>query len=170
MSKTQPKPILNASLPAQFRQIRIALAREPGHPEGDDEVAYIFVAPLDSEGPHRFKALAGASRGLPGRAAASQRSRTSIGHLVHHPGGGWGFHYDDETNLPDEVGYHFADERFIVGEYVSINEQRQDAHLPRDDGVARLRRQRHAILSRSKRNGNERCEAASDGKGKRASV
>jgi hypothetical protein len=50
MSRAQPKPILNASLPAQFRQIRIALAREPGHPEGDDEMAYIFVAPIDAEG------------------------------------------------------------------------------------------------------------------------
>ncbi len=48
MSKTQRQPILNASLPAQFRQIRIALAREPGHPDGDAEVAYIIVAPLDS--------------------------------------------------------------------------------------------------------------------------
>ena len=49
MFKTQPRPILNASLPAQFRQFRLALAREPGHPEGDAEVAYIIVAPLDSE-------------------------------------------------------------------------------------------------------------------------
>ena len=39
------------------------------------------------------------------------------------PGGAWGFHYDDEANLPDEAGYHFADERFVVGEYVSINER-----------------------------------------------
>ena len=30
---------------------------------------------------------------------------------------------DGETSQPDEVGYHFADERFIVGEYVSINER-----------------------------------------------
>jgi hypothetical protein len=36
---------------------------------------------------------------------------------------GWAFHDNDgETNLPDEVGYHFADERFPVGEYVSLNE------------------------------------------------
>ena len=39
MSKTRPKPILNSSLPAQFRQFRLALAREPGHPEGDAEMA-----------------------------------------------------------------------------------------------------------------------------------
>ena len=48
-ANTQPKPILNASLPAQFRQFRLALAREPGHPDGDTEVAYIIVAPLNSE-------------------------------------------------------------------------------------------------------------------------
>ena len=47
--KSQRQPILNASLPAQFRQIRIALAREPGHPDGDAEIAYILVAPLDVE-------------------------------------------------------------------------------------------------------------------------
>jgi hypothetical protein len=45
------------------------------------------------------------------------------GHLVHRPGGSWGFHYNGQTNQPDEVGYHFADERFTVGEYVSINER-----------------------------------------------
>jgi len=42
---------------------------------------------------------------------------------VHLPGGAWGFHYDGEADLPDEAGYHFADERFVVGEYVSINER-----------------------------------------------
>jgi hypothetical protein len=35
MSKTQAEPILNASLPPQFRKIRINLARERDHPEGD---------------------------------------------------------------------------------------------------------------------------------------
>ena len=48
-TNTPPKPILNASLPAQFRKFRLALAREPGHPDGDAEVAYIIVAPLDAE-------------------------------------------------------------------------------------------------------------------------
>ena len=38
---------------------------------------------------------------------------------------GVGVYYDDEGNLPDEAGYHFADERFVVGEYVSINERGQ---------------------------------------------
>jgi hypothetical protein len=39
MPTTQPEPILNSSLPPQFRQIRIELAREPSHPEGDNAVA-----------------------------------------------------------------------------------------------------------------------------------
>ena len=74
MSKPQLKPILNTSLPAQFRQIRIVLAREPGHPEGDDEIAYIFVAPVDTEGridPKLWRAHREACRVCP---AASERT------------------------------------------------------------------------------------------------
>ncbi len=122
MSKAQLKPILNASLPAQFRQIRIALAREPGHPEGDDEVAYIFVAPVNADGridPRLWRTHREACR----VARLRPNEQDEHGHLVYHPGGAWGFHYDGEASLPDEVGYHFADERFVVGEYVSINER-----------------------------------------------
>jgi hypothetical protein len=121
MSKTQLKPILNASLPPQFRQIRIALAREPSHPEGDDEVAYIFVAPVDVDGridPKLWRAHRDACR----VARLRPNEPEQHGHLLHRPGGGWRFHYEGDVNLPDEVGYHFADERFVVGEYVSINE------------------------------------------------
>ena len=85
MSKPQRKPILNASLPAQFRQIRIVLAREPGHPDGDDEVAYIFVAPVDAEGridPKLWRAHREACR------VARQRpnEEDQLGHLVYHAG------------------------------------------------------------------------------------
>lgn len=122
MSKPKRKPILNAYLPPQFRQVRMVLAREPGHPDGDDEVGYIFVAPFDSEGrvdPKLWQTHREACR------VARQRpdEADQLGYLVRHPGGAWGFHYDDKANLPDEAGYHFADERFIVGEYVSINER-----------------------------------------------
>ena len=83
MSKPQRKPILNASLPAQFRQIRIVLAREPGHPQGDDEVAYIFVAPIDAEGridQKLWRAHSEACR------VARQRPNEDdqLGHLVYH--------------------------------------------------------------------------------------
>jgi hypothetical protein len=122
MSTPQLKPILNASLPVQFRQIRIALAREPGHPEGDDDIAYIFVAPVDAEGridPKLWRAHREACRVSRQRPGEQDR----LGHLVHRSGGGWNFHYDGEANLPDDVGFHFADERFVVGEYVSISER-----------------------------------------------
>jgi hypothetical protein len=122
MSKPQRKPILNASLPVQFRQIRIALAREPGHADGDNEVAYIFVAPLDTEGRIDSK-LWRAHREACRVARQRPNEEDRLGHLVYHAGGAWGFHYDDEANLADEAGYHFADERFVVGEYVSINER-----------------------------------------------
>lgn len=44
------KPILNTSPPPQFRQIRLELAREPGHPEGARDVGYIVIAPLATDG------------------------------------------------------------------------------------------------------------------------
>jgi hypothetical protein len=122
MSKPKLKPILNASLPAAFRQIRIVLAREPAHPDGDTEVAYIFVAPVDAEGRidrkqwHAHREACRVARQRPNQ-------EDHLGHLVHYPGGAWGFHYDSQADVPDEAGYHLADERFVVGEYVSIDER-----------------------------------------------
>jgi hypothetical protein len=121
MSKTQPKPILNVSLPKQFRQVRIALAREPGHPEGDADVAYVIVAPLDTEDRIDSK-LWREHRDACRIVRQRPDEQDKHGHLVHRPGGGWAFHYDHEGGLSDEFGYHFADERFVVGEYVSISD------------------------------------------------
>jgi hypothetical protein len=112
-----PKPILNASLPAQFRRIGIELAREPGHPEGDAGVAYVIVAPLDADDRidaalwRAHREACRITRLRPGEAGEH-------GLLVQRQGGGWAFHYD---KTPDEVGHHFADERFVSGEYVSID-------------------------------------------------
>jgi hypothetical protein len=122
MSRPRQKPILNASLPAQFRQIRIVLAREPGHPEGDDEVAYILVAPLDSEGLIDAK-LWRAHREACRVSRHRPNEAEQLGHLVRRSGGGWSFHYRGAADLPDEVGFHFTDERFNVGEYVSVSER-----------------------------------------------
>jgi len=121
MSNSGPTPILNASLPPQFRRIRIELAREPRHPEGDASVAYVIVAPLDANDlidaklwrEHREACRVARLRpGEPDR----------HGHLVHRTGGGWAYHYESGSQVPDEVGFHFADERFVPGEYLSINE------------------------------------------------
>ena len=48
MTKAHPTAILNSALPPSFRQIRLELAREAGHPEGDHGIAYVIVAPLDA--------------------------------------------------------------------------------------------------------------------------
>jgi hypothetical protein len=117
MPSVNPKPILNASLPAQFRQIRIELAREPGHPLGDSGFAYVIIAPLDSD--DRIDAALWREHREACRVARWRPNRDAQhGHLVHR-GGGWAFSYPD---TPDEVGFHFADEGFVAGEYVSIKE------------------------------------------------
>lgn len=119
MPDSRPKPILNTSLPAQFRQIRIELAREPGHPEGDASDAFIIVAPLGADDridPTLWREHREACRITRLRPSEDD----DHGHLVHRHGGGWVLQYD--SNKPDAVGFHFADERFVLGEYVSVNE------------------------------------------------
>jgi hypothetical protein len=118
MSNAHPKPILNTSLPAQFRQIRIELAREPGHPEGDASFAYVIIAPLDANDridPTLWSEYREACR----ITRLRPDEEDDYGHLVHRHGG-WVLHYD--SNKPDALGFHFADERFVAGEYVSIHE------------------------------------------------
>lgn len=136
MTKVSPTAILNTSLPACFRQIRLELAREPGHPEGEAHIAYVIVAPLspdDRIDAEQWKKHRDACR------VARQRPQQpdSLGHLVHRPGGSWAFKYDDVDHLPDEAGYHFGDERFVQGEYVSIRED-GGMHTFRVVSVSRL--------------------------------
>lgn len=117
---SSPAPVLNTSLPSTFRQIRIELAREKGHPEGAHNIAYVLVAPLDDDGYidvetwRRHREACRVARLRPGEA-------TGRGHLVHRRGGSWAFEY--EANIPDEAGYHFNEERFVPGEYVSVYEE-----------------------------------------------
>jgi hypothetical protein len=133
MQKTNLKPILNTSLPARFRQIRIELAREPAHPEGDADVAHVIIAPLDTDDridPTLWRAHREACR----IARLRPDREDDHGYLVHRQGGGWAFHYE---KAPDEIGFHFADERFVSGEYVSINEDGK-LHTYRVASVNRL--------------------------------
>src|SRR4051794_9658360 len=136
MPTAHPTPILNTSLPLQFRQIRLELAREPGHPDGDSSVGYIIVAPIDADGridPVLWKDNRQACRVT--RLRSNQADEH--GQLVHRPGGTWAFHYDSVAQLADDVGYHFSDERFVTGEYVSINEGGK-MHTYRVTSVSRL--------------------------------
>ena len=117
MQSIHPKPILNTSLPVQFRQIRLELAREHGHPEGDSGFGYIIVAPLDPND-HIDQKLWREYRDACRITRLRPDQNERYGHLVHRSGG-WAFSYPD---TPDDLGFHFIEERFVFGEYVSINE------------------------------------------------
>jgi hypothetical protein len=121
MSQAKPQRILNVSLPPNFRQIRLELAREAGHPIGDSGIAYVLIGPLDPEGWldlamwKKHREACRVARFRPGKP-------DDLGHLVHRAGDHWAFHYDISGDHADEVGYHFSDEKFVPGEYVSITD------------------------------------------------
>lgn len=109
------------TLPSSFRKIRLELAREKGHPAGSAGRGYIIVAPLDQA--RRFDAAAWKAHRDACRVVRFRSGEDDdIGHLVHRPGGSWAFHYDIRGDEDDEAGYHFQDECFDVGEYVSVRE------------------------------------------------
>jgi hypothetical protein len=103
-------------------KIRIELARTPDFPEGNRNIGYEFVAPLDPRDHidvtefHRLKERCRVRRFRPGE-------EDDIGHLVRKPGGSWAFHYDIHSDEEDdESGYRFGDHSFRPGEYVSVKE------------------------------------------------
>lgn len=118
------KPIRNTALPSKFRQIRLQLAREPGHPEGDSKTGYVILAPLDTDGRIDL-ALWKAHREACRVVRLRRTGPDNLGHLVHRPGGSWAFKYDVAGGAGEELGYHFSDERFVLGEYVSIKEDNE---------------------------------------------
>ena len=122
MSQTRPQRILNARLPSSFRQIRLELARGAERPLGDSGIAYVFIGPLDSSSwldPRMWRQHREACRVARFRPGKPD----DLGHLIHRAGGYWAFHYDISGNHDDETGYHFADEKFVLGEYVSITDE-----------------------------------------------
>jgi hypothetical protein len=112
-----------AELPVSFRRIRLELAREKGHPEGSASIGYILVAPIDPLGRidvdvwRQFHEFCRVVRFRPGEA-------DEIGHLVRKPGGAWAFRYDVVGDHEDETGYHFSTDQFVIGDYVSIREDK----------------------------------------------
>ena len=130
MLKAMPQ---SGSLPREFRKIRLELAREKGHPSGSSGYGYTLVAPLDAD--HRIDAELWKSHRDACRVVRFRPTGDDeVGHLVHRPGGPhggtWTFHYDIRGGDADESGYHFDDEHFQTGEYVSIREA-QTMHVYR---------------------------------------
>jgi len=105
-------------LTPNFRSIRLLLARESGHPAGDTEIGYDILAPLGPDGrllAAEWKSQQAACRVRQFGVEAGER----IGRLRRKPGGQWYFDYA-EGELDDEIGFRFGEERFVVGEYVSV--------------------------------------------------
>ena len=137
MPSTQPRPILNTSLPPQFRQIRIELAREPGHPEGDASVAYTIVAPLDADGridQKLWRAHRGTPAGSRGVARTRRTNMVTSSTIRAVPGV---FTMTATSSCPRISATISADEHFVTGEYVSINESGK-MHTYRVVSVSRL--------------------------------
>lgn len=111
---------MDRHFPTNFRLIRLRLAREPGHPDGDMDHGYDILAPLTEDG--RLDAAAWKHNPAACRVRRFRPDEDdAVGHLARKPGGQWYFRYDqaDET---DEPGFRFTAERFAPGEYVSVHE------------------------------------------------
>jgi hypothetical protein len=101
--------------------IRLELAREKGHPEGDAGHGYHLYVPLAADGRidvaafAESKILCHAVRFRPGEPDARAQLR-------HGRGNHWYLDYREVPGEDDEEGFRFGDEQFVVGEYVSIRE------------------------------------------------
>lgn len=108
-------------LPKSFRHVRLELARETGSPESRSDTGYLLWVPLDASGKidaKPWKEFRDYYRILKFR----PRHANEIGHLVHRKDG-WTLQYDISGEDAEETGFHFEDEHFALGEYVSIREK-----------------------------------------------
>lgn len=128
---------MSSKLPENFRRIRLELAREPGHPEGEHGTGYTLIAPLDSDGyldadgVHSFREYCKVVRFKHG-------SESVDGYLRRRRGGSWAFHYDfADGGEDDDAGYRLGQHKFKVGEYVTVLED-EGAHTYRVASVERL--------------------------------
>ncbi|WP_173933016.1 hypothetical protein [Chelativorans sp. Marseille-P2723] len=110
--------VTTAHLSEKFRHVRLELAREKGHPQGDRAYGYDLVVPLDVDGNLdaeecvKHQANCRVRRFRPGE-------KDLVGRLRRKPGGQWYLDYGEGED-DDELGFRFSDERFVTGEYVSI--------------------------------------------------
>lgn len=114
-------------IPVEFRHIRLLLAREPGHPAGDEDHGYDIVAPLTGDG-HIDAETFKSHRDICRVRRFRPNENDAIAKLVRGPGGKWKFDYDSSRDDDDESGFRFGDETFVTGEYVSIREDDGNMH------------------------------------------
>ena len=128
---------MTAALPANFRRIRLELAREPGHPAGDPDVGYTLIAPLEADGSLDIEAAKRFREQC--KVIRFNRGEEPVeGYLRRRPGGSWAFHYDfEDGDEDDDSGFRFDQHRFNVGDYLTLNED-EGAHTYRVAAVVPL--------------------------------
>ncbi len=118
-----------------FHHIRLELAREPGHPHGDPRDGWDIVAALEEDGRLDLEAC----RAEPRRCFVRrfvQDTTVATGRLRHSFGDRWILDLEGRDEI-DAAGFRFGEERFVLGEYVSIVSADGAAHTY---GVERLER------------------------------
>ncbi|MFC6197263.1 hypothetical protein [Ponticaulis profundi] len=103
----------------QLKQIVLRLARNPGFPEGDHDQGYVIVAPLDNDARLDTEAWRDVKKHCTVRRFHTDDSLKADGFLTHR-GSNWYFHYDEESEGPDEPLYKLADHQILHGSYVTI--------------------------------------------------
>lgn len=119
---------------ATLYRIELELAREPGHPSGDQHHRYRLHLPLTADGhidAAGFRDMPDWCRVVRNRPGEEE----AHGRIERGPGGRWLFDYADASTRDDEVGFRLSEERFVPGEYVSIREDDGKTHVFRITSV-----------------------------------
>ena len=109
----------DAAAPLGFHHIRLELAREALHPEGDPDAGYDILAPLTAE--RRLDAAVW--REAPGKCRVrrfSHGATLAFGLLRHAAPDRWFLDFEP-GEADDAHGFRLADERLETGEYVSLS-------------------------------------------------
>jgi len=128
-----------------FHHIRLELAREPGHPHGDPGEGWDIVAALDDDGRLDLEAC----RADPKRCFVRRFMRdatVATGHLRHSFGDRWILDLEGHDDL-EALGFRLGEERFVVGEYVSIASADGGAHTYGVERVEPLEREVQSAMA-----------------------
>ncbi|MEH6664834.1 MAG: hypothetical protein V7678_08270 [Brevundimonas sp.] len=106
------------TVPVGFHHVRLELAREPEHPTGDPRFGYDLVAPLNAD--HKLDKAACDAQAHHCRVRRFRNGATeAVGRLARADDGRWFFDFDP-GEADDEFGFRLDDERFVPGEYISV--------------------------------------------------
>lgn len=112
---------------ARFHHIRLVLAREPGHPDGDIEQGYDLVLPLKPD--RRLDAAACRKQADRCRVRRFRDGATdAVGRLAEPKRGQWVLDFEPGED-DDEPVFRLTEEAFVTGEYVSITDADGETHV-----------------------------------------